>query len=77
MLTKDHKTIVHPADPFPALRRSMRQAVKGRKEVVAMQQKTPQLQGHVYSPTSLICAAKPSSRPSHAETAEPIYKDCS
>lgn len=28
-----------------------------------MQQKTPQLQvqGHVYSPTSLICAAKPSS----------------
>lgn len=61
MLTKDHKIIVHPADPFPALRRSMRQAVKGRKEVIAMQQKTPQLQGHVYSPTSLICAAKPSS----------------
>lgn len=43
MLTKDHKIIVHPADPFPALRRSMRQAVKGRKEVIAMQQKTPQL----------------------------------
>jgi hypothetical protein len=58
MLTKDHKIIVHPADPFPA---QEHEAVKGRKEVIAMQQKTPQLQGHVYSPTSLICAAKPSS----------------